>query len=191
MSIEETLKQRSNGCCELCNSENSTNVFPVGPDADNHSDKAILLCDMCHQQVEQSTEFDTNHWRCLNDSMWSQVPAVQVVAYRMLHKLSAEGWAQDLLDMIYLEEGVKTWADKGVSHTDEDNGPTKDCNGTALQEGDTVHLIKDLVVKGANFTAKRGTAVRNISLTSNPEHIEGKVNGTRIVLVAAYLKKSV
>jgi len=51
-------------------------------------------------------------------------------------------------------------------------------------------LIKDLDVKGAGFTAKRGTAVRNISLTSNPEHIEGRVNGTRIVLLTCFLKKS-
>jgi protein PhnA len=53
-----------------------------------------------------------------------------------------------------------------------------------------VTLIKDLEVKGAGFTAKRGTAVRDIRLTSNPKHIEGKVNGVQIVLVAAYLKKA-
>jgi protein PhnA len=47
-----------------------------------------------------------------------------------------------------------------------------------------------LVVKGANFTAKRGTTVKNISLTDNPEHIEGKVNGTRIVLLSKFLKKA-
>jgi len=191
MSIEVTLKQRSNSCCELCGSENSNHVFPVGPEADNHSDKAILLCDVCNAQIQQHSDFDTNHWRCLNDSMWSQVPAVQVVSYRMLHRLSSESWAQDLLEMIYLEDDVKAWANKGISLAEDDNGPTKDCNGTTLQEGDTVHLIKDLVVKGANFTAKRGTAVRGISLTDNPEYIEGRVNGTRIVLVAAYLKKSV
>ena len=67
---------------------------------------------------------------------------------------------------------------------------TKDSNGTILEAGDTVTLIKDLVVKGAGFTAKRGTVVKNISLTDNPKHIEGRVNGTRIVLVSAYLKKA-
>jgi protein PhnA len=55
--------------------------------------------------------------------------------------------------------------------------------------GDNVTLIKDLDVKGGNFTAKRGTPVRNISLTDNPEHIEGRVNGVRIVLLTCYLKK--
>ena len=51
-------------------------------------------------------------------------------------------------------------------------------------------LIKDLPVKGAGFTAKRGTAVRNIALTGNPEQIEGRVNGVRIVLLTKYLKKA-
>ena len=66
----------------------------------------------------------------------------------------------------------------------------KDSNGATLSAGDTVTLIKDLVVKGANFTAKRGTTVKNISLSDNPEHIEGKVNGTRIVLLTQFLKKA-
>jgi protein PhnA len=60
-----------------------------------------------------------------------------------------------------------------------------------LQAGDTVTLIKDLVVKGANFTAKRGTAVRNISLVrDNPEHIEGRVNDQHIVILTQFVKKS-
>ena len=66
-----------------------------------------------------------------------------------------------------------------------------DSNGTVLQAGDTVTLIKDLNVKGANFIAKRGTAVRGISLVAdNPEHIEGKINGQRIVILTKFVKKS-
>jgi protein PhnA len=123
--------------------------------------------------------------------MWSQVPAVQVMAWRMLSHLEAEGWPQDLLDMLYLEDDVLVWAKAAGSDVDEDDTPpTLDNNGAVLQSGDTVTLIKDLDVKGAGFTAKRGTAVRNISLTNNPEHIEGRVNGVRIVLLTCYLKKS-
>ena len=60
-----------------------------------------------------------------------------------------------------------------------------------LEAGDTVTLIKDLNVKGANFTAKRGTAVRNISLVpDNAEHIEGRVNGQQIVILTQFVKKS-
>ena len=66
-----------------------------------------------------------------------------------------------------------------------------DSNGALLEAGDTVTLIKDLNVKGSSMVAKRGTAVRNITLVhDNPEHIEGRVNGTRIVLLTCFLKKS-
>jgi len=122
--------------------------------------------------------------------MWSQVPVVQVMAYRMLKRLigAGESWAQDLLDMLYLEEDTLAWANKGTAELDNDE-PHLDSNGAVLAAGDNVVLVKDLVVKGANFTAKRGTPVRGISLSANPEHIEGRVNGTRIVIITQYVKK--
>ena len=65
-----------------------------------------------------------------------------------------------------------------------------DSNGTLLENGDSVVLIKDLDVKGAVFAAKRGTAVRNIRLVNdNPEYIEGKINGQGIVILTQYVKK--
>jgi len=52
-------------------------------------------------------------------------------------------------------------------------------------------LIKDLNVKGGGFTAKRGTAVRGISLVAdNAEHIEGRVSGQQIVILTKFVKKS-
>ena len=133
-----------------------------------------------------------NHWRCLNDSMWSQVPAVQVMAWRMLTRLSAEGWPQDLLDMLYLDDETLARAQAvGEGKTDNDAVKHADSNGAVLEAGDTVTLIKDLNVKGANFTAKRGAAVRGISLAAdNPEHIEGRVNGQQIVILTKFVKKS-
>ena len=188
MTIEKTLMTRSGGKCELCAAEDNLAVFEVPHSPDSSAHSSVLTCGTCRGQIELPETIKPNHWRCLNDSMWSQEPAVQVMAWRMLNSLSAEqDWARDMLDMMYLEEDVQSWAQAGVA---EEVAPTLDSNGTPLQAGDTVTLIKDLVVKGAGFTAKRGTAVRNISLTDNPEHIEGRVNGTRIVLVAAYLKKS-
>ncbi|MGB1198505.1 MAG: PhnA domain-containing protein [Thalassotalea sp.] len=189
MATEQALQTRSNNQCELCSSSSSLTVYQVPPTSDGSAQQCIYVCDTCLSQMSGETPLDNNHWRCLNDSMWNQEPAVQVVSYRMLHKLSAESWAQDALDMIYLEDEVKTWAEQGIA-AERSNGPTRDSNGAELQDGDNVTLIKDLKVKGANFTAKQGTMVRGITLTDNPEHIEGKVNGTRIVLVAAYLKKA-
>lgn len=188
MSVEQALKQRSNNSCELCTASEQLEVFPVPPNSDLSVQQSILLCKNCAEQINGERDLEINHWRCLTDAMWNQEPAVQVVAYRMLHKLSAESWAQDALDMLYLDDEVKTWAEQGLAA--EKTDVTRDCNGTPLADGDNVNIIKDLKVKGAGFVAKQGTMVRGISLTDNPLHIEGKVNGTRVVLVAAYMKKA-
>jgi len=191
MSVEKTVQDRSGNKCELCVSDQNLSVYEVPPTDGANSDKSIYACEICKSQIEGIEDLDTSHhWRCLNDSMWSSVPAVQVVAWRMLNRLKSESWAQDMLDMLYLDDEMMEWAIANGDDVEQLDGPTKDSNGALLQAGDTVTLIKDLVVKGANFTAKRGTAVRNISLTGNPEHIEGRVNGTRIVLLTCFLKKS-
>jgi len=188
MSIEKTLQERSGAKCELCSSTENLSVYEVPPTEHPSSDNAVLLCGHCSSQIKNEQDLDVNHWRCLNDSMWSQVPAVQVMAWRMLKRLDSESWAQDLLDMLYLDEETLKWAEAGVESS-EDQEATRDSNGAILQAGDTVTIIKDLEVKGAGFTAKRGTTVKNISLTNNPEHIEGRVNGVRVVLVSKYMKK--
>jgi len=185
MSIEKELLERCHNTCELCASADDLDVYEVSP-SDGSSEQSIMACAVCREQLADDSKVDTNHWRCLNDSMWSEVPAVQVVAYRMLTQLGE----QDLLDMMYMEEETKAWAEKGISSDDETVAKTIDSNGSVLEAGDTVHIIKDLEVKGAGFTAKRGTAVRNIALTNNPEQIEGRVNGTRIVLLTKFLKKA-
>ena len=192
MSTEKTLHARSNSTCELCSSTENLSVYDIPPNPDDSADECILVCEVCHEQIENPEKVDPNHWRCLNDSMWSQVPAVQVVAWRMLTRLSAEGWPQDLLDMLYLDEENLAWAQAtGEGTSDEDSVKHIDSNGAVLEAGDTVTLIKDLNVKGANFTAKRGTAVRGISLVAdNPEHIEGRVNGQQIVILTKFVKKS-
>lgn len=191
MEMNKQLMARSENKCELCGATDELSVYQIPPVEENHSDKAIYVCKTCKDQIEGTTEMDANHWRCLNDSMWSQVPAVQVMAWRMLTRLRSEGWPQDLLDMLYLEDETLAWAKASGEGEDSENAVKHlDSNGAQLADGDTVTLIKDLNVKGAGFTAKRGTAVRNISLVSdNAEHIEGKVNGQHIVILTKFVKK--
>ena len=165
-------------------------VYEVPPVKNPSVDDCVLLCPVCAAQILEGESLELNRWRCLGDSMWSSVPAVQVLSWRMLMRLNAESWAQELLEMLYLEGDVLEWAKSSLFEVEESSAANcRDSNGAILANGDTVTLIKDLVVKGANFTAKRGTQVKNISLTSNPEHVEGRVNGIRIVLVSAFLKK--
>lgn len=190
MSTENELHTRSESKCELCSTTDGLSVYEIPPVADANTEQCILVCGTCKEQINDADKVDANHWRCLNDSMWSQVPAVQVMAWRMLTRLSAEGWPQDLLDMLYLEDDVMNWAKSG-SEDAQDSVVHKDSNGATLCAGDTVTLIKDLNVKGANFTAKRGTAVRSISLVAdNAAHIEGRVEGQRIVILTEFVKKS-
>ena len=187
--VQETLLTRAEEQCELCGDTSNLSVYEVPPvDVSTNSDRCVLVCDTCVQQLDGSTPYDEKHWHCLKESMWSSVPAVQVVAWRILKKLSTESWAQELLDILYLDEELLTWA-KDVA-APEVMETTLDANGKPLVAGDAVTLIKDLHVKGGGFTAKRGTLVKNISLSGDGKHVEGKVNGTRIVLVAEYLKKA-
>ncbi|HCZ18743.1 putative alkylphosphonate utilization operon protein PhnA [Wolinella succinogenes] len=67
----------------------------------------------------------------------------------------------------------------------------RDSNGAELQEGDSVLVIKDLKVKGASITLKRGTLVKNIKLTAKEDEIEGRVEKQGvIVLKTCFLKKA-
>ncbi|MCW8931489.1 MAG: PhnA domain-containing protein [Gammaproteobacteria bacterium] len=194
MTIEKILHERSDSSCELCGAKENLMIYEVASDSSvsGNIDENVLICSNCFEQIENPDKMDVNHWHCLNDSMWSQIPAIQVLAWRMLTRLSSEGWPQDLLDMLYLDEETLAWAQTtGEGQTSDDTVEHKDSNGVILEAGDTVVIIKDLNVKGTSFTVKRGTAVRGISLVAdNPEHIEGRVNGQQIVILTKFVKKS-
>ena len=193
MSIDKAIQERAGSQCEICTANDKLSIFEVPPHPKGTIDDSILICETCKDQIENPDHVDANHWRCLNDSMWSEVDAVKVVVWRMLNRLKSEGWTQDLLDMIYLEEETIKWAASTGEGDDEGEAIVhKDANGVILQNGDTVVLTKDLNVRGgASFTAKRGTAVRRISLVwDNAEQIEGKVEGQQIVILTQFVKKS-
>lgn len=191
MTTEQALRERSGNQCELCGATDALDVYGVPPHSDGGADQSILACAICRGQMADPDTMDPNHWRCLNDSMWTPVPAVQVVAWRMLNRLSSEGWPQELLDMLYLDEETQAWAQSDVAGGAEEAMVHRDCNGVVLEAGDAVTLTKDLNVKGSSLTAKRGTAVRNIRLVQdNPEQIEGRVDGQQIVILTRFVKKS-
>jgi protein PhnA len=192
VSIEEELHVRSESKCELCGAADNLGVYEVPPGSNGSADESVLICGTCREQIENPEKVDVHRWRCLNDSMWSQVPAVQVMVWRMLKCLSSEGWPQELLDTLYLDENTQAWAEAtGEGKSDEVTVKHVDSNGAVLNAGDAVTLIKDLPVKGASFTAKRGTVVRGILLVvDNPEHIEGRVSGHHIVILTKFVKKA-
>lgn len=186
---EDTLRKRSDNKCELCGSEADLQVYEVLPERKGDND--ILLCAKCIAQVDKKEELDSNHLLCLTTSMWSEVTAVQVVAWRMLNRLRNESWAADNLEMIYLDDDNLAWAKATGDHDNDASVDLhKDSNGHLLQNGDAVILTKSLDVKGAALNAKMGTIVKNIRLVSdNTEQIEGKIEGQLIVILTKYVRK--
>ncbi|RDI57491.1 PhnA domain-containing protein [Flavobacterium glaciei] len=191
MSVERELSKRSGSKCELCGATENLKAYQVLPTKKGGLDESIMACSTCIDQIENPDNVDLNHWRCLNDSMWSEHAAVQVVAWRMLSRLRNAGWPQELLDQMYLDEDTLAWAQAtGEGEEDENKIIHRDSNGVILETGDSVVLIKDLKVKGSSMVAKQGTAVRNIRLDhENAEYIEGKVDGQTIVIITQYVKK--
>ena len=190
MKLEEVLQKRSDGKCELCGAAGVLKMYEVTPESGSE-DNSIMLCDKCLAQVEKKEELDSSHWQCLTTSMWSEVPGVQVVSWRMLNRLRNESWAMESLDMMYLDDDRLAWAKSTGDHENDSAVDLhKDSNGTVLQTGDTIVLTKSLDVKGTTLNAKLGTVVKNIRLVeNNTEQIEGKIEGQVIVILTKYVRK--
>ncbi len=191
MKLEEKLAARSNNVCELCEAAAPLQIFNVMSTQNAITEKEIFICQTCSNQIDKREMPDASHWQCLATSMWSEVPAVKIVSWRMLNRFKNESWAADLLEMMYMEEDELEWARQSRDHEGEGAMELhKDCNGNILIAGDTVTLVKDLDVKGSSLNAKIGTAVRNIRLVhDNTEQIEGKIDGQMIVILTKYVKK--
>ncbi|MBI2284297.1 MAG: PhnA domain-containing protein [Bacteroidetes bacterium] len=191
MKLDATLLNRSENKCELCGSTDDIQVYEVQPQDHPDAENCIMACKVCRNQVDKKAELDQEHWKCLTSSMWSEVPGVQVVAWRMLNRLRTESWAADQLDMLYLDDERLAWAKATGDH--ESDGSVdlhKDANGAILQQGDTIVLTKSLDVKGSTLNAKMGTVVKNIRLVpDNMEQIEGKIEGQTIVILTKYVRK--
>jgi len=191
MKLEDALLERSHHQCELCKSEEGITLYEVPPADGRTTENCIMICKKCGMQLDKKEAPDTAHWNCLNESMWSEVPGVKVVSWRMLNRLRDQSWAADNLDMMYLDDATMAWAKSTGDH--ENDGSVdlhKDCNGQVLQTGDTVVLVKSLDVKGSTLNAKMGTVVKNIRLVeNNTEQIEGRIEGQVIVILTKYTRK--
>lgn len=191
MKLQDEIQQRSQNKCELCGAGESLKVYEVPPQDRSNADNSILICNKCMLQIEKKEEIDSNHWKALSETMWSEVPGIQVMAWRMLNRLRHESWAADNLDMLYLDDEKMAWAKATGDHErDSHVDMHKDAHGNILQTGDTVILTKSLDVKGSSLNAKMGTVVKNIRLVeNNTEQIEGRIEGQLIVILTKYVRK--
>lgn len=191
MSLQERLTVRRGNKCELCEVESPLNIYEVPPKDGGYDEENILICNKCLAQIERKEELDRSHWQVLTNSMWSEVPGVQVVSWRMLNRLKDEAWAAEQLDMMYMDDERLEWAKATGDH---ELGAAvdlhKDAYGALLENGDTVVLTKSLNVKGTSMNASVGTVVRNIHLVAdNTEQIEGRIEGQMIVILTKYVRK--
>lgn len=109
--LAKDLVRRSRSKCELCAADGvKLTVFEVPPESDHvTADQCLFLCDTCREMIEHPKRMDANHWRCLNNAIWSEIPAVQVMSARMLKRLSQEHWAKELLEQAYFDDEVSAW----------------------------------------------------------------------------------
>ena len=192
MALEDILIERSGNNCELCTATLDLAVYEIPLKSDRREEDSLLLCPKCIAQLDKKQELDSSHWgSCLTTTMWSEITGVQVVTWRLFNRLRNESWANDNLDMMYLNEDTLAWAKQTGDHeNDAAVDLHRDCNGHVLQNGDSVTLIKSLDVKGSTLNAKMGTVVKNIRLVAdNTEQIEGKIEGQLIVILTKYVRK--
>lgn len=187
-ATEKKLHERSGSACEISGGTENLVVYTIAPITAESPENSILITKDLKSQIEHPETTNPNDWRGLSESMWNENLPVQIVSWRMLTRLRNH----DLLEMMYLDEEALQWA-KATGEGDDEEGKIihKDSNGNILKDGDSVVLIKDLDVKGANFTAKRGAAVHNIKLVrDNAGQIEGRVENQQIVILTQYVKKT-
>ncbi|WP_377511775.1 PhnA domain-containing protein [Octadecabacter sp. R77987] len=171
----DELMDRAGGVCEFCGAADGLASVDVTVE------DQVLLCPACRGE----RDVPDAHWRCLEGAAWSGEASVQVAVWRKLAEID-EVWATEAREGMMMEPDVAARA----ADTGSGDVVHLDSNGMRLDHGDTVVLIKDLPVKGAGFTAKRGTAVRGISLVpDNAGHIEGRVEGQRIVILTEFVKR--
>lgn len=191
MNLSTNLRSRCNSACEWCSSTTEPlQPYLVPTRTEEKDENAVVLCPTCFDHIQKQDFADADYFYFLTGSIWSDVPAVKVLSYKVLSKLTNNEWAKDALDNAFLTESEQAWADS------EDEARTdqvihKDAYGMVLESGDTVFLIESLPVKGANFTAAKGTKVPKIRLVpDNAAQIEGKIEGMTIVILTKYVRKS-
>ena len=111
--LGKDLARRAKSKCELTGASGVPlrpyEVPPVGENPD--IERTLLISEACHEVLERPDSLKGREWQCLAEVVWSEMPAVQVVAWRMLHKLAKrEDWAREVMEELFVDEEVEKWA---------------------------------------------------------------------------------
>ncbi len=111
--LGKDLARRAKSKCELTGAAGvPLRPYEVPPVANEPDlERTLLLSEACHEALERPDKLAGRGWQCLAEVVWSEMPAVQVVAWRMLERLAqSEDWAQDVIDEVFLDPDVEDWA---------------------------------------------------------------------------------
>lgn len=105
------LARRAKSQCEMCGASGTKlHIHEVPPvPSVPEFEHSILLCETCKEQLDNPKRREPDHWRCLNSAVWSEVPAVQVMAVITLKQLGDHPWAQELQEQLYLAPEIEAW----------------------------------------------------------------------------------
>ncbi|MFT4175778.1 MAG: hypothetical protein QM627_03905 [Luteolibacter sp.] len=111
--LGKDLARRAKSKCELtgaCGVPLRPYEIPPAP-AEPDIERTLLLCEAVHAALEKPSTLAGRQWQILAEAVWSEFPAVQVVAWRMLQRLAQkEDWAREALDAVFLDPEVEAWA---------------------------------------------------------------------------------
>lgn len=94
-------------------------------------------------------------------------------------------------NLLVCPECAHEWSQEASVEAEDPARDIKDANGNALQDGDTVTVIKDLKVKGSSAVVKVGTRVKNIRLVDGDHDIDCKIDGIGAMkLKSQFVKKA-
>lgn len=110
----KSLVRRARSKCELCGKSGAKlEVYELAPLPEEPVlENSIFICEACLRQIKHPEKADPAYWRCLNTAVWSEEPAVQVMAIRLLRRVASasHSWAEDLLEHAYLDPEKEAWS---------------------------------------------------------------------------------
>ncbi|MGC4017342.1 MAG: hypothetical protein QM755_22930 [Luteolibacter sp.] len=113
-ALGKDLARRAKSKCELTGASGvPLRAYEVPPvEAEPSLEHTLLVSEPCFEALDRPKSLSGQEWRCLAETVWSELPAAQVVAWRMLKALAArEDWAREVLDEVFLDPDVQEWAE--------------------------------------------------------------------------------
>jgi protein PhnA len=112
-AMGKDLARRAKSRCEITGASGVPlwpyEVPPVAEDPD--IDRTLLVSEECREMIDHPGRLAGHRWQCLAEAVWSDFPAVQVVAWRLLRELAKrEDWAREAIAEVDLDPEVLAWA---------------------------------------------------------------------------------